>query len=115
MSKGPTIIKDDVNSKRKTVSPIERILESHRVEKKMKGESGPLKASGEGEDEPSWIAEGIVVKIKDKELPKFYDQKGKIVKVLSDYVAEVQVLDSNTKIDIDQQFLETVIPVNKYL
>jgi ligand-binding sensor domain-containing protein len=113
-NRGPVIINEEsLNSKRKPTSAIERVLQDHKIEKKIKGEDEVIKIPQE-EEEPSWIAEGIIVKIKDKEQSKFFDKKAKIVKVLSDYVAEIQVLDSNAKLDIDQQFLETVIPVFHY-
>lgn len=59
-----------------------------------------------------WLAEGIVVKIITKSLgDKFYKQKGVILEVIDKYVGKIKLLDSNEKVKIDQEHLETVIPV----
>lgn len=95
------------------MSGLETVLELARNQKKIKG-NGTSDANEIADPEnPSWIAEGIVVKIKDKELEKYYNKKAKILKVVSDYVAEVETLDSKAKMEIDQEFLETIIPVKK--
>jgi DNA/RNA-binding protein KIN17 len=55
-----------------------------------------------------WIAEGLIVKIKDNELNQLYDKKGKIIKLINEYFAEVEV--DNLIIKIDQEFLKPIIP-----
>lgn len=73
-----------------------------------KEDEGKEKADDE---EDAWIEEGIVVKVKDDQLKKYYNKKGFIKKCIDKYVAQVQMLDDAGVIQIDQAFLETVIPV----
>jgi hypothetical protein len=94
---------------------LEKVLETFKSEKKIKGNDTEKKNQLEDTDSGSWIAEGIIVKIKDKNLPKYYDKKAKIIKVVSEFVAQIEVLDNNAKMEIDQEFLETVIPVEKIM
>lgn len=59
----------------------------------------------------NWITEGIVVKIKAKSLgPDFYKQKGRVVKTVDKFVAEIELNESKTLVRVDQAELETVIP-----
>ena len=60
-----------------------------------------------------WITPGIVVKIINKDLGdgKFYKKKALIKSLVDRYVAKVKVLDTGHLIEIDQEQLETVIPV----
>lgn len=56
-----------------------------------------------------------MVKILDKETAggKFWKKKAKILETHDDdYLASVEVLESGTKLQLDQSFLETVIPVS---
>lgn len=58
-----------------------------------------------------WLAEGIVVKLVAKSLgEKYYKQKGVIVKVIDKYQAKVKLIESEEKLKVDQEHLETVIP-----
>ena len=84
------------------------------------GEAFPHKEENKNGDneEPedhSWIVEGIVVKIKDSNLTKYFNQKGKIIKVVEPFIAEVEMNSNKAKLQIDQDLLETVIPVRKLL
>ena len=106
---------------------MDRLLEVIKIDKSMKN----LKNESYGEkkkelnktisadsttkdnelEEESWICEGVIVKIKDEQLQKYYNKKAKIIKLVSPYMAEVSMLENNSKLVIDQAFLETVIPV----
>jgi len=59
-----------------------------------------------------WLAPGIVVKVMSKQLAggKYYKQKGVVLKVIENYVGEVELNESGDIVRLDQQFLETVIP-----
>ena len=59
-----------------------------------------------------WLATGIVVRCMNKKLAdgKFYKQKGTVVAVHDTYVAEVRIDEGGSRIRIDQDQLETVIP-----
>eukprot|EP00658_Telonema_sp_P-2_P023908 TRINITY_DN19588_c0_g1_i1.p1 TRINITY_DN19588_c0_g1~~TRINITY_DN19588_c0_g1_i1.p1 ORF type:complete len:165 (+),score=66.44 TRINITY_DN19588_c0_g1_i1:155-649(+) len=60
----------------------------------------------------NWIVEGIQVKVMNKALldGTVYKKKGVITKVESSTVAIVKIKETGTKLRIDQQQLETVIP-----
>ena len=110
---------------------MDRLLEVIKIDKSMKN----LKTESNGEkkkelnkttsadstakdnelEEESWICEGIIVKIKDEQLQKYYNKKAKIIKLVSPYMAEVSILENNSKLVIDQAFLETVIPVRNLI
>jgi len=62
------------------------------------------------EEDFSWISENVIVKIKDEALKKYFNQKAKIVRVVEPFLAEVEILNTTTKLQIDQDLLETVIP-----
>ena len=107
------------------VSELEKVLEKAKAEKKMKLETTTANKNGKGDVKPpvqqeeeeedfSWVTENIIVKIKDEALKKYFNQKGKIIRVVEPFLAEVEVLNTTTKLQIDQDFLETVIPV-RYL
>ncbi|CAH0698576.1 unnamed protein product [Spodoptera exigua] len=58
-----------------------------------------------------WLCEGIVVKITTKSLgDKFYKKKAVVEKVVDKYCAHVKLTDETTRIKLDQNHLETVIP-----
>ena len=59
-----------------------------------------------------WLAEDIVVKVMNKKVGggKFYKEKGIVTKVIDDYIGEVRLLSDNTKIRLDQEDLESVVP-----
>jgi len=78
-----------------------------------KNGKGEVKPAVEEEEDFSWVTENIIVKIKDEALKKYFNQKGKIVRVVEPFLAEVEVLNTTTKLQIDQDLLETVIPVRR--
>ncbi len=99
------------------------MLEKAKAEKKMKldaaaaNKNGSIKQAApavEEEEDFSWVTENVIVKIKDEALKKYFNQKGKIVRVVEPFLAEVEVLNTTTKLQIDQDLLETVIPVREY-
>lgn len=59
-----------------------------------------------------WLAPGIVVKCKNKTAGggKFYKKKALVRKVKDKYAAVIAMIDDGTKLRIDQDELETVIP-----
>jgi DNA/RNA-binding protein KIN17 len=60
-----------------------------------------------------WLTEGIIVKVMNKKVGegRFYKAKGVVERVIDHYVAEVRLLESSgTKIRLDQEDLETVVP-----
>lgn len=58
-----------------------------------------------------WLYDGIVVKVMTKKLgDKFYKEKGTILQVIDKYVAVVKMNNNGTKVKVDQEYLETVIP-----
>lgn len=59
-----------------------------------------------------WLTEGIVVKIVTRSLgEKFYKQKGVVLEVIDKYAAKIQLLESKSKLKLDQKHCETVIPI----
>ncbi|XP_055706567.1 DNA/RNA-binding protein KIN17 [Phlebotomus papatasi] len=59
-----------------------------------------------------WLAEGIVVKIVSQSLSegKYYKQKAHVTKIIDKYEAKVKLLESEKKIVVHQDQVETVIP-----
>ncbi len=56
-----------------------------------------------------WIKPGITVKIKPHEIdPAFHNRKCKITRIIEPFVAEVSI--GTALIEIDQTYLETVVP-----
>lgn len=64
------------------------------------------------EDEVPWICPGIVVKCMNKDIAdgKYNGVKAVIKRVVDEYIAELQVLESGDLLKLDQADLETVIP-----
>jgi len=98
------------------------VLESAKTSKKLKPDPFNLQTQDDKNDNKeeeaedfSWITENIIVKIKDESLPNYYNQKAKIIKVVEPFLAELEVLNNKTKLQIDQDLLETVIPVIYFL
>ncbi|KAF0693920.1 Aste57867_15160 [Aphanomyces stellatus] len=61
----------------------------------------------------NWIVTGIIVKVMDKTVGDgaYYKKKGEIVRVVDTFGAEVRMLDSRDVLRVDQEDLETVIPL----
>lgn len=72
----------------------------------------PATSSRKQQKASQWICPRIVVKVLSKNLKElgYYKKKGRILKVIDTYVAEIEMLDSGDVVRVDQQELETVIP-----
>jgi len=59
-----------------------------------------------------WLHPDIIVKIQNKTIGegKYFNQKARVLGVIDNYVAVIQLVDSNVKIKMDQSQLETVLP-----
>jgi DNA/RNA-binding protein KIN17 len=58
-----------------------------------------------------WLIEGITVKVITKALgDKYYKEKGVVLQVIDKYTALVKMHESGSKLKLDQEHLETVIP-----
>ena len=59
-----------------------------------------------------WLAQGIAVKVMNKQLAdgKYYKQKGVVQKVIDRYVGEIKMDESGDVLRLDQEHCETVIP-----
>jgi len=62
--------------------------------------------------EDPWIKKDLIVRIKDANLAEglYFDAKSLIIKVYDEFLAEVKVIDTETILRIDQEFLQPVIP-----
>lgn len=113
MTTGRQIEKTKKEMKKRTA--LDEIMEEEMKGKKLQkqsvvpGQGGPHGASQV--TDASWLAEGIVVKVVTKDLgSKYYKQKGVVKDVVGGYSAIIKLLDTNTKLKLDQTHLETVIP-----
>merc|ERR1711953_1199955 len=90
-------------SKRRIVA-LEEIMEEEIKKKRLKELSDPAM-------ENAWLQQDIVVKIMTKSLgDRYYKKKGRVVEVIDDFAALVQLKDVTAKVRVDQDDLETVIP-----
>lgn len=88
-----------------------RIEEKKAEERKREKEEEvkPIRKAQDNED--GWLSEDIVVKVVLKSLgEKYYGKKGYVTKVLDKYGALVKMIDTEVKLKLDQDHLETVIP-----
>lgn len=98
---------------KRQMSAVERI--ASEIQEKKRREEPPKVINMRDEKfkrRENWLAEGIVVKIMDKELGdgRFYKAKAHVRSLLSAFVAEVKLIESSHVIKIDQRDLETVLP-----
>jgi hypothetical protein len=98
---------------KRQMSAVERI--ASEIQEKKRREEAPKVINMRDEKfkrRENWLAEGIVVKIMDKELGdgRFYKAKAHVRSLLSAFVAEVKLIESSHVIKIDQRDLETVLP-----
>jgi len=103
--------KDEAPNKRK-MSALEQIMEEEKNRKKL-AKMGEAAAGGESAaSRPPWLIKGIVVKLVAKSLgEKYYKKKGVVKEVLEDgYVGLIIMNDTQAKLKMDQEHLETVIP-----
>merc|ERR550519_432859 len=91
------------DNKRRIVA-LEEIMEEELKKKRFKEKNDPTMVN-------AWIRADIVVKIITKSLgDKYYKKKGRIVEVIDDFAALVVLNETGTKLKLDQEHLETVIP-----
>jgi hypothetical protein len=98
---------------KRQLSAVERI--ASEIQEKKRREELPKVINMRDEKfkrRENWLAEGIVVKIMDKELGdgRFYKAKAYVRSLLSSFIAEVKLVESSHVIKIDQRDLETVLP-----
>jgi len=63
------------------------------------------------DEEVSWLEPNISIKVTTKQLgDMFYKKKGKILEVIDNYQALVQMFNTGAKVKLDQAHMETVIP-----
>ena len=82
------------------------------VAAKEAAKAKPVDAPAAGKDVP-WLQPGIVVKIVSKALQSegLYKKKGAVRRCLQGgYVAEIDVIDTGARVQVDQTELETVLP-----
>lgn len=70
------------------------------------------KRSEKADHQKPWVLEGILVKMINKAVGNgsFTGKKGRIIRVIDHYGAQVQMIDSKAVLEVDQDDLETVIP-----
>ena len=99
---------------KKKKSALEQIMEEEEAKKKRKDsdESGKSKDKSSSDIKDYWLKQGIVVKIVTKSLgSKYYKQKGYVKQVVDKYAGIVVLLgDPGSKVKLDQDHLETVVP-----
>jgi len=106
--------KKDIESKRKK-SALDEIMETELAQKKKRveeDEKNQVDEAADPSDRP-WLRKGIVVKVVTKSLgEKYYKQKGHIREVVGDdrMAAVVQMINTGSKVKLDQSHLETVVP-----
>jgi len=89
--------------KRKIIA-LEEIMEEEKKRKRLKEKNDPNMVN-------AWIRQNIIVKIVTKSLgDKYYKKKGRIIEVIDDFAAVVVLNESGSKLKLDQDHLETVIP-----
>ena len=94
---------NDVNKKPK--SAIEELIEEDKREKEYQMMKKRSKS------EIPWLKPKIMVKITTKNLgDKFYKQKGEVIEVINKFQALLNLCSDNTKVTVDQNDVETVIP-----
>ena len=105
--------KKPIKSKSKPKSALQEIMEEGLKSKKQKMEIPNEDEFIEDTADDKWLTEGLIVKITTKRLgDKYYKQKVKVIELISDYIATVQLVNElETKIKLDAIHVETVIPV----
>jgi len=102
---------EESEGKKKSLSALEEIMREGKKRKTAASEvakADEKKKSKEVKD--YWLKKDIVVKIVTKSLgEKYYKQKGHVKEVVDKYAAVVS-LNSGSRIKLDQEHLETVVP-----
>uniref|UniRef100_A0A0K2TGH3 DNA/RNA-binding protein Kin17 WH-like domain-containing protein n=1 Tax=Lepeophtheirus salmonis TaxID=72036 RepID=A0A0K2TGH3_LEPSM len=103
-------IKKDNHMKRKH-SALDEIKEEIEAKKRVEEQKLKARIKSDAFDKKYWLKEGIVVKIITKSLgDKYYKEKGYVKSVIDKYGAVVSLINGNSKIKLDQEHLETVVP-----
>jgi len=90
--------------KKRRIVALEEIMEEEIKQKRWKEKNDPQMVN-------AWITPNIIVKIITKSLgDKYYKKKGRILEVIEDFAAIVILNESGSKLKLDQEHLETVIP-----
>jgi len=90
--------------KKRRIVALEEIMEEEIRQKRWKEKNDPQMVN-------AWITPNIIVKIITKSLgDKYYKKKGRILEVIEDFAAIVILNESGSKLKLDQEHLETVIP-----
>ena len=101
--KKPKNIEENCSTAKKTA--IEEIIEEELKEKEIK------EMRKREKQEIPWLIENIVIKITSKALgDKYYKQKAEIIQVVNKFKAIVKLIQDSSKIQVDQNQIETVIP-----
>ena len=96
-------IEENYSTKKKTA--IEEIIEEELKEKEIK------EMRRREKQEIPWLIENIVIRITSKALgDKYYQQKAEIIQVVNKFKAIVKLIQDSSKIQVDQNQIETVIP-----
>ena len=96
-------IEENYSTKKKTA--IEEIIEEEIKEKEIR------EMKKREKQEIPWLIENIVIKITSKALgDKYYKQKAEIIQVVNKFKAIVKLIQDSSKIQVDQNQIETVIP-----
>lgn len=104
---------EEIMRNEKSMAQAKAAAAAVKVDEKRASSEKPVTQPGDvPAQEEAWIADGIIVKITSKEVGDgaFYKSKGKIVNVIAEYGARVELIDSDTLLELDQDDLETVIP-----
>merc|ERR1712178_434170 len=91
---------DAVQPEKRKRPAVEELIKENEATKEKKGRMS------------NWLTEGIVVKVINKSLQDgaYHKKKGVVTKLESKFVAIVKMNECGTKLRLDQQLLETVIP-----
>ena len=101
--KKPKNIEENYSTAKKTA--IEEIIEEELKEKEIK------EMRKREKKEIPWLIENIVIKITSKALgDKYYKQKAEIIQIVNKFKAIVKLIQDSSKIQVDQNQIETVIP-----
>ena len=93
------------NDSKKKKTAIEEIIEEELREKEIK------EMRKREKEEIPWLIKNIVIKITTKALgDKYYKQKAEILEVVNKFKAIVKLIQDGSKIQVDQNQIETVIP-----
>ena len=91
------------DTKRRIIA-LEEIMKEEKKRKLLRDKNDPEMVN-------AWLHTDIIVKIITKTLgDKYYKKKGRVLEVLDDFTALISMNDNGSKIKLDQDHLETVIP-----